>query len=407
MLLFISVLGILLSVILLYFNARNNKSTLYLGLFFLFLSLYSLYQYILIYSKSVMLVSLLLVNIAVLSSPLYLIGPLLYWYFRSILSDDSRLRRTDFWHVLPAAIFFISAMPHAFTSWPEKMEAARTLIENPDYIQIYKATILNRVFPVFIEFLSRPLLVLGYTLWSAGLFIHYLKLKTGSGVFSKQHFMKSWLWLLLGFLLVLEITQILLIIKGFEMHFSKLYFEINILRTISGSGLIGLLITPLFFPSILYGLPRLPKKLSVAGIAENEETLLPESYTKNQLRLEYSYLDTIGQKVDAYMEESKSYLRPELNLSYVSVQLGVPIHHLGYYFKEVKKRPFHDYRNEWRIKHAKKLIDEGKNNELTLEAIGKLSGFTNRNAFRTAFRKTEGKPPGEYTTSLPELVSSQ
>jgi AraC-like DNA-binding protein len=401
MLLFLSMLGIFLSAILLFFNARENRLTLFLGLFFLFLSLYSLYQYILLYSKSVFLISLFLFNIAIVSSPLYLIGPMLYWYIRSVLTDNAKLTRRDFWHLVPMIIFFIAALPHAFVPWHEKVEAARTVVADAGFMGEYRATLLAKIFSPTLEYLTRPVLVLGYTLWSAGLFFNYLIRKESSLVLSKQHFMTKWLFLLLGFLLILEVSQMLLIIRAFKMDFSYLYFHINLLRILSSFGLTGLLITPFFFPSILYGLPRLPYSLTDTRKEENPEKLIPENI-KKQLHLENNYLDSLGQQVDVYMEKFKPYLQPELNLSQVSFHLGVPTHHLGYYFKEVKKQPFHDYRNKWRIKHAKKLIREGKNNEITLEAIGTLSGFTNRNAFRAAFQKLEGTSPAAYTKKITE-----
>jgi YesN/AraC family two-component response regulator len=44
------------------------------------------------------------------------------------------------------------------------------------------------------------------------------------------------------------------------------------------------------------------------------------------------------------------------------------VHNLAYYFREENKQTFSDYRNEWRVEHAKNLIREGKSNDLTLEA---------------------------------------
>jgi AraC-like DNA-binding protein len=46
----------------------------------------------------------------------------------------------------------------------------------------------------------------------------------------------------------------------------------------------------------------------------------------------------------------------------------IPVHNLAYYFREENKQTFSDYRNEWRVEHAKNLIREGKSNDLTLEA---------------------------------------
>ena len=80
MLSFLSLLGVFLSVILLLFNARKFKSSIYLGLFFLLLSLYGGYQYALLYSKSAKLLSFLLFNISLTASPVYLIGPMIYSY---------------------------------------------------------------------------------------------------------------------------------------------------------------------------------------------------------------------------------------------------------------------------------------------------------------------------------------
>lgn len=41
-------------------------------------------------------------------------------------------------------------------------------------------------------------------------------------------------------------------------------------------------------------------------------------------------------------------------------------------------------------------MKEGKNNEMTLEAIGLLSGFPNRDSFRTAFQRIEGLTPAVF-----------
>lgn len=393
MLLFLSILGILLSVILLYFNARNYRSSRYLGLFFLFASLYSLFQYILLYSKSVTLISLFLFNLSLVTSPVYLIGPMLYFYVRSILTDDSKLKRSDLWHFLPMLIYFISALPNAFVPWHEKVEVARTVVNDPEFIMVYKATLLSKIFPAVFIYLSRLLLILCYTLLSIGLFSNFLVKKKSSSVLSKQHFMKKWLCLFLGFLLILEVTQILLVIRAFEMHFSDLFFTLNIFRVISGIGLVGLLISPFFFPIILYGLPQLPDAQKIKDAKNSQSETTAERSKQN---FESDYLRSIDQTIIFSMREHQPYLQPDCNLAYFSKLINIPTHHLAYYFREIKKQPFNDFRNQWRINHAKALIQEGKASEITLEAIGMLSGFSSRNAFINDFKKLEGIPPSVY-----------
>jgi AraC-like DNA-binding protein len=400
MLLSLSLLGIILSVILLYFNARKNRSTLYLGIFFFSISLYTFYQYVLLYSKSVFLISIFLYNIALICSPLYLIGPMLYLYIRSVLTDDSRWKRKDIWHLLPMFIFIISAIPYAFVPWNEKLELAKTVVEDPSYIQVYNATLLAEIFSPASEFLARPILVFLYTLWSLKLFIDYLIKKKTSVVLSKQHFMKKWLCLLLGFLLVLETTQILQIIRAFHMHFSELFFTLNVMRIISLAGLIGLLISPFFFPAILYGLPRFPEPMLPSNNEKSDPDMVSNDPKIKTSHFETEYLHFIHQKADSCMKEAQPYLHPDFNLAHFAVMTKIPVHHLSYYFREEKKQHFNDYRNEWRINHAKNLIIKGSANEFTLETIGLQSGFSSRNTFLTTFKKVEGITPSSFASQI-------
>ncbi len=390
MLLFLSILGIFLSLLLLYFNAKRYSSSVYLSLFFLFFSLYGFYQYILLYSKSVILISLFLFNVSIVGSPIYLIGPMLYWYVRSILTDNPKLKRSDFWHFLPALIFFIAALPNAFVPWHENVEVARTVVGTPEYIMVYKTNLLSKIIPNFVMFASRLFLILAYALWSIGFCINCLRKGKFSAVLSKQLFMKKWLCILLGFLLVLVISQIFLFIKILEMHFSDLFFTLNVLRIISVFGLVGLLISPFFFPAILYGLPRTPEI--------NEQKNDQKENGKRQITNTYEseYLNSIRQRTDSYMKEFQPFLQPDFNLTHLSAQVHIPAHHLDYFFREVKKQTFTDYRNRWRINYAKNLIEEGKASDLTIEAIGLNSGFANRNAFLNAFKKFEGNTPSNF-----------
>jgi AraC-like DNA-binding protein len=102
------------------------------------------------------------------------------------------------------------------------------------------------------------------------------------------------------------------------------------------------------------------------------------------------------------MKECQPYLQQDCNLAYISKLTQVPVHHLAYYFRQERKQPFNDFRNEWRIGHAKTLISEGKTREMTLEAIGLLSGFSTRNTFFTSFKKVEGVAPSIFASKFAE-----
>lgn len=420
MILFLSISGIFLSVILLYFNAKSYRSSVYLGLYFLFVSIYGLYQHTLTISGNRFFIQILLFLIPVLGTTFYLIGPLLYWYIRSVITDDHRLIRTDLWHFLPSVVFFLSSF-HALIVPPDHLvEAANDIALKAEAMGNYRPSLLSPLisYPAF--FLSRPLILLGYTIAAILHLTRYLRSHDKDAVFSGQQFMSKWMVILLISSFLLVSSYILLM---FDFTLYKINFELILLtfQIISVSALTGLLISPILFPSVLYGLPRfpattiqaksqLPDSVQSGVIATNENTLLSEeefvqssmeSKTSNT-SFESDYLHLIEQRTEEYMLTYQPYLQQDFNMAQLSVMLKVPQHHLAYYFREVKQMSFTDFRNSWRVDHAKQLILEGKSNNLTLEAIGILSGFSSRNTFLNAFKKAEGLTPNDFKSRAQE-----
>jgi AraC-like DNA-binding protein len=325
---------------------------------------------------------------------------MLYWYVRSVITDNSRLRWRDLWHFLPMILFFIASLPHLFIPWSEKIEIASKLIDDPAFIKEYKGNIFYGMFPAVSIFMSRPILVLGYTLWSAGFYIRHTLRNKELLILSHQLFMKKWVSVLLGSVFIWVFSHSLVIVETSMNRNMSLFLTMNVLQSLSGTGLAGLLISPFFFPTILYGLPRISKPELYLSTGVQAQQQLPGTEKMKTPTFESDYLHSIGRKADACMKEFQPYLQPDFSPAHFSAIIKIPVHHLAYYFREEKKQSFSEYRNQWRINHAKKLIKGGKANELTLEAIGLLSGFSNRNTFFTAFKKAEGITPGAFASQF-------
>jgi AraC-like DNA-binding protein len=420
MILFLSITGVFLSILLIYFNVKSYRTSLYLGLFFLLISLYGLFQYILLFSNSEFWITVFLLLIPILGTTFYLIGPVLFLYVRSVISDNHRLKKTDWWHLLPAIIFFVSALPDLFTPISIKFEAAAAIAQNTDEIGNYHPTLLSALISYPALFLSRPLLILGYTVSALILLAGYMMNPDKKSVFTGLLFMPRWLAILLGSMLFLLVSHILLLFD-FTTGKLNLIFLLETLRVISVVSLTGLLISPFFFPGILYGLPRLPETGKISGKNRHEPlppthnipaAINPAQETTPVLTLhvekskpappvfESEYIGLIDKRTEECMQEFQPYLQQDFNLAQLSVLLKIPAHHLAYYFREVKQMSFTDFRNRRRVEHAKKLIREGKSTDLTLEAIGILSGFSSRNTFLTAFKKAEGITPNDFRTQI-------
>ena len=424
MILYIALTGLILSSILLYFNARKYRSALYLGLFFFLISLYTVIFETIFYSRSVKLISIVYLHFIF---PTYLIGPALYFYIRSLLRDNPALRWRDFLHLIPALVFLIATIPYALEPSAYKLEIARQIENNIGFIGQIKPTLLYRIFPAEIIYLSRPFHLLIYLFWSTGILIRYLLRKQESLVLRHQRYMTKWLTLLLSFTLIMATAHLLQIHEAFLFRSREMFYTVNILSVIAVAGLTGLILSPFFFPAILYGLPRVPMPATHSAknnihLPNAEHDRKPDTVTQpdsthpsimhtpasppdeppgsrqtqSVCGFESTYLIMIGEKVEACMREQSPYLHPGCNLAFLSRLINIPAHHLAYFFRETQRQPFNDYRNEWRIRHAKKMILEGKAKEMTMEAIGFSSGFSSRITFNNAFKKSEGFPPGCY-----------
>lgn len=391
--LFLSISGIILSAILLYFNARNNKSAIYLGIFFLLAGLYSFSFYALLNSGSVSLAAIVLVHSSMLP---FLIGPSLYFYLRSVLKDDPSLKKNDFWHFLPVLVFLIVASPYLLSSWSAKIKAAGLLIHSLKIHDTLNTAFLGNKFIAYIVFIVPVIIVLGYVLWSCWLLFRFLKQNTEREIFFRQKSTIHWIKAFLGIEIIMVSFHLLFMIKIFGFGDLKGLATLNSLQYIMGIGPMAILLLTFFSPEILYGLPRIPAIWQEIKIPEKPAEKGITNGKTSQKQLETNYLQSIGREADTCMEKFQPYTNPGFNLAELSVLIQIPEHHLAFYFREDRKQSFTDYRNEWRVKHAKKLMKEGKNSEMTLEAIGLLSGFPNRDSFRTAFQRIEGITPAVF-----------
>ena len=390
MLLYLSIFGLIISLIILSYNIRKFQAKLFLGIFFLLLSLYGLNQWVFVYSGSVFALAIFSVNF---SSFFFLIGPSFFIYVRSVLKDDASLNRKDLLHILPAIIYLFAAVPHFLTPFSHKMDLAEKILTIPDFIFTYKATLLADLIGPTAMYYLRPAHVLFYTIWSVIIFISYLRLNKNKELFQGQVFMIKWLSALMFFLTGLSVGQLAIMILTFLFDKGELFYTVNLVQVISATGLTGLLLSPLFFPEILYGLPRIP-------IIKDEESGSKDLRLPSVNSFESDYMDLIAARIEKLISDEQPYLQVDFNIVVLAKLIHTPSHHLAYYFREVRKQSFNDYKNLVRVNHSKNLLVSGKAVGMTLEAIGLLSGFANRISFFRAFKKVEGVSPGQYLTAI-------
>jgi AraC-like DNA-binding protein len=114
----------------------------------------------------------------------------------------------------------------------------------------------------------------------------------------------------------------------------------------------------------------------------------------------------IIQQLNELMETQQLYLSKKCNERQVAGQSGYSIHQISYVLNNFCASSFSDFVNKYRVEHACRILQNGKDQKLKFEVVGYDCGFGSKAIFYASFRKITGQTPAEYLADLqnkPEL----
>jgi AraC-like DNA-binding protein len=407
---FTCLLGLILPLVILYYNKGYLSANRYLAAFLFFASLYVLENFYFFYGESLPLIA----AFTCLHFFFYLIGPFAFFYVRSILRDNSKLSKSDYLHFALFVFSFIGYIPYFFSSWDFKLEVAQNLnSENWDISNFY----LNKVFYHKVDQVLIVFHTYFYSIALWYLFWYYKKKNNNPIHVSRQYkLIRNWL------LVFISIFSIITISVTATMASIWIYDEKSIFLDSARVALffdsivyIGMSTVIFFFPHIMYGLPiglkldtkdlQKAKEQKTSFTTNEEHDFLSQEdqitlEKKNDLQLfTHEYIQTIGASLASFVE-SKVFLNTDFMLITISNESRIPAHHLSYFFNNIKKISFSDWRNNLRIEEAKILIRQGETDNFTMQSIALRCGFTTQSTFIRAFKNVTGITPSAYLKSV-------
>lgn len=99
--------------------------------------------------------------------------------------------------------------------------------------------------------------------------------------------------------------------------------------------------------------------------------------------------------IKQFMESNKPYLNSEINLELFSKQIGIHQRIISKVINSAFDQNFFGFINSYRIKEAKKALENPTNNQTILEILYD-AGYNNKSVFNTSFKKETGLTPTEY-----------
>ncbi|KUJ59110.1 hypothetical protein AR687_24825 [Flavobacteriaceae bacterium CRH] len=357
----------------------------------------------------------------------FLLGPLFYFYVRGTLFDNRKFSKKDLIHLIPAFINLISITPYLLTPFSYKLALAE---------RIFKDTMLAKTFtvglyPNIVNIIARPTLLALYTIAVIVMLCQFwANMKTNDYIPKKQS-RKILIWLF-SFVFTVIITSVSFAVLSYlflrEHNPDMANFKTSLLMNIVGFCLLMVPVSLLIFPEILYGIPQATnnkkndfvslktnKKREDKSILKNDivnnSIIISEKEEKNEVQTDFQEKDIeprfieLSQSILDYIKESEIYLNPNFSMEELSRSMNVPKHHLYYCFNTILNIKLTKIRAELRIEHAKKLLEQGLSDSLTLDAIVNKAGFSSRSSFQSVFKDEVGCTPGEYLKMKSEIVS--
>ena len=323
-----------------------------------------------------------------------------YLYIKGFIKDETKLKKWEWLHFIPAVFVLINMIPFYVSSIPEQ----QAFINNFNGNKIAESHI-KFIIPLGIIFLFRSLTFLSYMFFSWKIFIAAIKNKTDN-IIPVQ---KNWLAFLLSITTIFHVITFMVTFYMISHDVSiGALLDVKLFSTTVSVLMLLFIIYPILQPVVLFGhlivkppknspLIELIEPISIPSTEESDSAEIPKNtlLTDEQI-LYYEKLFEESMKTD------KFYLVPEITISKLSELLNIPKHHCSFYLNQTANKSFRAYINHYRIKYFLEL-HAIHSKELTNEALFVRSGFNSRNTFIAAFKKETGYTPTEYFVLNPKL----
>ncbi|MEP5614184.1 MAG: helix-turn-helix domain-containing protein [Cyclobacteriaceae bacterium] len=105
---------------------------------------------------------------------------------------------------------------------------------------------------------------------------------------------------------------------------------------------------------------------------------------------------TVRKQLEKLMQREKLYLHPDLNLGDLAKRMHLTRHGLSELLSRGFQKNFYDFVNEYRIVHARELMDSEMIKTFSLSGIARESGFNSYVSFYRVFKRIMQQTPSAY-----------
>jgi AraC-like DNA-binding protein len=298
----------------------------------------------------------------------FLIGPVLFFYTKSVVYRKFEWKPADLLHVIPFIAFTVVFQIYYH-------------LQPSDYQQLIQSAIQKQQLPA--GFYYSILLVYSHL----GTYIYFAYREI---IFYRQQLQQRFSqlkkrnldWLIF---MIFSVAVMLLI----TLTYSLLPLATQALLHVGLIVVIAFIFA--FVNTIVW--KALNQPLIFSGVEEEEVVNNAGSLNEFE-RADYD------RKIQQVITTEHAFLNSDLTLDELAERTNIPAKKLSQFINEHYKQNFFDFVNSYRINEAKRILTESKDPKLTVLEVMYQSGFNSKSSFNTLFKKKTGQTPSEFRKGL-------
>ncbi|MHA7057320.1 helix-turn-helix domain-containing protein [Aquimarina sp. M1] len=303
------------------------------------------------------------------------IDPLLYFYVKSITTSNFKFRKKDILHCIPVSVYIVYKISiflydAAQPGFKETQNGYLKIVLDEKYVGPLVGIVEN----------LQMLLYLAFTIQ-----LYYIYRKKIQHFFSNTYSLElNWIrnfLFMYSFLFLYSLFQGVIGSIITDLHWTQRWW----CHFFTAIAIIYIGIKGYFTNT--HKLKNLNFSLTIEKNNATEGTVLREEIIRYK------------EKIQRFMEEEQPYMNPDLNLTELSKMLKISASTVSDTINSGFDKNFNDFVNSYRVEAVQKMLQKGKQEQLSLLGIAYECEFNSKATFNSVFKKLTNTSPSQYAQS--------
>lgn len=311
----------------------------------------------------------------------FAVGPLLYWFFRSLNEPEKSLRSLDYLHLLPALItpFYLYLVCYRYPLSQQFNLILELSIFSKTEAYFFVFLTLKKMMPVIYGVVCFALVSRNQSARSRS------TVKLAQLPYLYAGFPLIWGWVLLTHILGQWLPVTVSDSMGIFGNYMSVTLSFALLFTTLGSPA----------PAVVT-----VTESSLAQQRGNDATAISaakaENHETENANEQNDEIEALAERIEILVEKEKPYLNSQLTLERFAHLVQASPRQVSFVINRRFKQNYHEYINRFRIEEAKRLLRDPTCRDLGILEIAQRAGFNSKATFNRFFKSIAGIPPSAY-----------